>query len=85
MAIMEIQGHYQNGMIVPNDNISLPDGTQVTITVRPAQGVVCDSMSEEQQKRYLQALERIDLVGNENPGDSFSGADHNRELYGNEP
>jgi hypothetical protein len=70
-------------VIVPHDAVSLPDGTAVTITVEAKLQGSSDAMSEEAQRRYLAALARIDAVANENPGDDFSGADHDRELYGN--
>ncbi len=78
---MEIQGHYQNGLIVPHDGVSLPDGTEVKIIVRdpPNRRRV---MTEEERSRYLAALADIDAVPNENPGDTFSGADHDQALYG---
>jgi predicted DNA-binding antitoxin AbrB/MazE fold protein len=79
---MEIQGHYEDGVIIPDDGISLPDGTLVTITVRLLHATDEDKMSDEQRKRYLAALSRIDAVPNENPNDTFSGADHDRVLYG---
>ena len=79
---MEIQGHYQNGLIVPHDSPSLPDGTEVTIVVRDPAQPRADVMTEEQLRRYHEALARIDAVPDENPGDNFSGADHDRVLYG---
>ena len=81
---MEIQGHYENGVVVPHDGLSLPNGTQVTIVVQQAveqKGTVL--MTAEERKRYLEALNRIDAVPDENPGDTFSGADHDQPLYGN--
>ena len=80
---MEIQGHYENGMIIPHDGIPLPDGTEVTITVRSRPQRNIDVMSTDERSRYLAALERVDAVVNENPGDMFSGGDHDRVLYGN--
>jgi len=79
---MEIQGHYQNGMIVPHNGVSLPDGTEVTIIVREPLQNRSSMMTEEERKRYLKALAEIDSVPNENPGDTFSGADHDQALYG---
>ncbi len=80
---MEIQGHYENGVIVPHDGLSLPNGTEVTIVVRqttqPRKVVL---MTPEQRQKYLEALARIDAVPNENPGDTFSGVDHDQVLYG---
>ena len=79
---MEIQGRYENGMIVPNNSLSLPDGTEVTIVVREQTEPSSDVMTTEQLHRYHEALARIDAVPDENPGDTFSGADHDRVLYG---
>jgi predicted DNA-binding antitoxin AbrB/MazE fold protein len=79
---MEIQGHYQNGLIVPHNSPSLPDGTEVTIVVRDTAPPRADVMTEEQLRRYHEALSRIDAIPDENPGDNFSGADHDRVLYG---
>jgi hypothetical protein len=79
---MVFHGHIQNGVVIPHDNLSLPDGTEVTITVctgPPAEGA---AMSADEKSRYLDALARIDAVGNENPGDEFRGADHDRAVYG---
>jgi hypothetical protein len=42
----------------------------------------CHTMSEEQLRRYRAALANIDAVEDENPGDTFCGADHDRVLYG---
>ncbi len=39
-------------------------------------------MSQEQKERLQAALARIDALPNENPGDKFSGSDHDRQLYG---
>jgi len=79
---MEIQGHYENGVIVPHNGVKLPDGTPVTITVGAVSGSQGERMSDEVHGRYLAALARIDAVANENPGDNFTGADHDLELYG---
>lgn len=80
---MEIQGHIENGVVVPHGGTNLPDGTQVTIVVRQTvqqKGRVL--MTPEERQRYLEALARIDAVPNENPGDTFSGRDHDQVLYG---
>ena len=79
---MVLQGHVENGVIIPDEGISLPDGTEVVITLRDNQTKHSDAMSEMERKHYLAALDRIDAVANENPGDSFSGVDHDRVLYG---
>jgi hypothetical protein len=78
---MVIHGHIKNGTIVPEAGISLPDGTEVTIVVREPAPAGGDGMSPEQRGKYLAALASIDAVPNENPGDHFRGADHDRALY----
>ena len=69
-------------MIVPANGLSLPDGTEVTIIVHEPAQARSDKMTDEQLHRYHEALARIDAVPDENPGDTFSGADHDRVLYG---
>lgn len=79
---MVFQGHIENGVVIPHGAFPLPDGTQVTITVREASGAPKDSMTDPDRQRYLAALAKIDALANENPGDDASGADHDRFLYG---
>ena len=67
--------------MILDDDVSLPDGTEVTVVVRADLDLDGDAMSEEERKRYLDALHRIDAIPNENPGDTFRGADHDRVLY----
>jgi hypothetical protein len=81
---MEIQGHYENGVIIPDGSISLPDGTAVTIIVGTPNQTTEGTMSDEKRKIYLAGLGQIDAVPNENGGDSFGGAEHDRVLYGHE-
>lgn len=80
---MEIHGHIHNGVVVPDDVLSLPEGTEVTILVRNISSTNGEAMSTDERARYLDALARIDAVANENPGDAFSGSDHDQVLYGN--
>jgi hypothetical protein len=82
MHTMEIQGHIQNGVAVPDGGLSLPEGAKVVILI-PSAETGGEIMSAEAKTRYLDALARIDAVANENPGDNFSGADHDQALYGN--
>ncbi|MFO0790585.1 MAG: antitoxin family protein [Pirellulales bacterium] len=79
---MQINGHYENGMIVPHNPVSLPNGTEVTIIINEATGQPAPTMSAEARDRYHAALARIDALPSENPGDAFSGVDHDRVLYG---
>jgi len=77
---MEIQGHIHNGVAVPDDAVALPNGAKVIIVLPEPVGA--GSMSSGDKSRYLDGLARIDAIANENPGDVFSGADHDQALYG---
>ena len=79
---MEIPGRVQNGVVVLENGTSLPDGTEVTVSVCAEAVRARETMTEEQRRRYLDALARIDAIPDENPGDTFSGAEHDRVLYG---
>jgi hypothetical protein len=82
---MTFHGKVQNGVVVFDDPANLPEGTPVTVLVEPAQAPAPeppDRMSEEQHRRLLAALDAIAALPNENPGDTFSGADHDKVLYG---
>ncbi|HEY1602724.1 MAG TPA: hypothetical protein VGG64_24175 [Pirellulales bacterium] len=78
---MTIHGRIENGAVVVEGPISLPDGTEVTIVVRAAGGQAGDTMLPHERARYLAALAAIDGVANENPGDAFRGADHDSAIY----
>ncbi|MGI8981858.1 MAG: hypothetical protein ACR2FY_21720 [Pirellulaceae bacterium] len=41
-----------------------------------------DMMTAEEKQRLLAILDRITSLPNESPGDTFSGADHDKVLYG---
>ncbi len=82
---MIAKGRVVNGVVVFDQGTSLPEGTVVSIVpARPTPSVTDprDVMSEEQKERLQAALARIDALPNENPGDTFSGSDHDQELYG---
>jgi hypothetical protein len=78
---MVFQGHIENGVVIPDGEFPLPNGTQVTIMVREPIAAAKEAMSEADRQRYLVALAQIDAVANENPGDEASGAEHDRYLY----
>jgi len=79
---MVIHGQILNGAVVPEGELSLPEGTKVTILVRAETPPINGAMPPNKQARYLDALAKIDAVANENPSDNFSGADHDQALYG---
>jgi hypothetical protein len=86
---MTLHGKIHNGVVIFDDPANLPEGTPVTVLVAPSQppgqtstARTFDRMSEEQRIRLLAALDAIAALPNENPGDTFSGADHDKVLYG---
>lgn len=78
---MVIHGRVEKGLIVPETGISLPDGTEVTIIVRPPAGSEAARMLPDEHARYLAGLASIDALPNESPGDRFRGADHDAAIY----
>lgn len=79
---MVFQGRVENGVVVVDGDVSLPEGAEVSVVVRESTAETPEKMTEEQLRRYREALARIDTLPDENPGDTFSGADHDRVLYG---
>jgi hypothetical protein len=79
---MQVHGHIQNGLVVPDGSIALPEGARVTIVVNEDATSQRDVMTAEELARYRRALTDIDAVPNENLGDNFSGGDHDQVLYG---
>ena len=84
---MAVRGRVQNGVVVLEDGVKLPDGTRVTVAPieeSDAKGVAppAEIMSAEEHRRLIEALERIASLPIEGPDDGFSGADHDRMLYG---
>ena len=84
---MVARGRVQNGVVVLEEGVRLPEGAAVTVLPEPGVseskvGVPPDRMTEDELRRYRQALAEIQALPNENPGDTFSGADHDRVLYG---
>jgi hypothetical protein len=86
---MTLHGKIQNGMVVLDDATNLPDGTPVTVLVEAqapvAPPALSDRMSEEEHRRVRAILDEITALPNENTGDAFSGADHDKVLYGEMP
>jgi hypothetical protein len=82
---MTIQGTIQNGVVVLHGSPQLPDGTPVTVMIEKSQATTPirqAQMSEEEHRRMIEILDRITAMPDENPGDTFSGADHDQALYG---
>lgn len=80
---MIIPGRVENGVVVLQDGISLPDGTEVSVVVaRAPRATSAERMSDDERRRVLEIGERIASLPDENPGDTFRGTDHDRVLYG---
>jgi hypothetical protein len=91
---MVIHGRVLNGVVVLESDVSLPDGTEVTVVARPESEQVekvgsetepkgnGDLMSEEEHQRILEIMDRIAALPIEGDPEPFSGADHNKVLYG---
>jgi hypothetical protein len=81
---MVILGRIQNGVVAFGSDISLPEGLEVTVVVPTKSDSTGGLMSESQRRALREARRENESLSNENPGDTFSGADHDRILYGNE-
>lgn len=81
---MVIRGRIKNGGIVLDDDLVLPEGTEVTIFVQTTQETTADKLCAERKQRLHDARKRLESLPNENPGDRFSGAEHDRVLYGDD-
>ena len=78
---MVIKGTVHNGMI-RFENSELPEGTQVLIT--PMEGPMAKVVKEDSLEQLKQEVHRIASLASESDidDDGFSGADHDKLLYG---
>lgn len=81
---MTVQGVVQNGVVVLEPGIQVPEGAVVSVYIRPQTSAPPhrDLMTPEEKRRFLAAMDAITSLPSENPGDTFSGADHDKVLYG---
>jgi hypothetical protein len=81
---MTFQGVVHNGVVVLEPGINVPEGAVVSVYVAPQTPAPAnrDRMTEEERQRVLAIVNRIASLPDENPGDTFSGADHDKVLYG---
>lgn len=81
---MTLHGKVQNGVVVLDGGAQIPEGTpvEVVIGVAPSQTAPSERMSEEERQRVLAIVAELVALPDENPGDTFRGADHDKVLYG---
>ena len=70
-----ISAIYEGGVLRPAEPLPLADGEWVDVTIDTA-------AVEERRRRVNQALDEIAALPLEGPQDGFSGADHDKVLYG---
>jgi len=80
--------------VVLEEQVSLPEGTEVTVSVRAAAETGQDAargakprdqhgpLSDEEHQGIVAELERIAALPIEGRRDPFSGANHDKVLYG---
>jgi predicted DNA-binding antitoxin AbrB/MazE fold protein len=79
---MVIRGRVENGVIVLEDPVSLPEGAEVAVEVCAAPETGGEAVSEEQHRRILEIMDRIAALPIEGDAEPFSGRDHDKVLYG---
>lgn len=83
---MVIHGRVHNGVVVFAEDIRLPEGTSVCIVPEATAAVPpqprADRLSEAEHRTRLAILEGIAALPIEGSREPFSGADHDRVLYG---
>ena len=79
---MVVHGRVKNGVIVLDDAVSLPEGALVQVIVSSQPDDAGDKMSDIERERVKEMLDRIAAMPLEGPNELFSGADHDRILYG---
>ncbi|MGA2585146.1 MAG: antitoxin family protein [Tepidisphaeraceae bacterium] len=67
----KVQAIYRNGVFLPSVPVPVAEGTEVELTV-----------TSKEPNTLADALDEIARLPAEGPQDGFSGADHDRVLYG---
>ncbi len=79
---MVIRGRVENGVIVVDGDVSLPEGVEVSVVVPETAHASDDTMNDEERQRIGAIIDRIAALPIEGPDEPFSGADHDEVLYG---
>jgi predicted DNA-binding antitoxin AbrB/MazE fold protein len=72
-----IQAIYEGGVFKPRDPVTLKEGAAVELTVRTE-----DPFVPADPATVLRMVEEIASMPVQGPDDGFSGADHDKILYG---
>jgi hypothetical protein len=77
------RGRVQNGVIVLDGSVTLPEGTVVhVLTEADVSHGLADTLSPDKRAHLLSTVARIASLPVDGLGDAFSGKDHDRVLYG---
>ena len=80
---MIARGRVQNGVIVLDGGISLPEGTVVQVLADSPVPAGCEEpLAAEERVRIQETMEHIASLPVEGSPEPFSGAPHDRGLYG---
>ena len=80
---MVIRGRIQNGVVVLDAPASVPEGTEVDVVVPAAPEAANEPIFvDAERQRVLQIMDRIAALPIEGMTDPFTGADHDKVLYG---
>ncbi len=82
---MIARGRVKYGVVVLEDDARLAEGTRVIVWPEgPDRGPAAEEsrLSDEQHRRLLEAIDRIAALPIEGSHEPFSGADHDKVLYG---
>lgn len=84
---MVLHGNIRGGVVVLDEGERLPEGARVAVIPEErmpetANGSKEPEMTAEEHARLLSIIDRIAALPIEGMTDPFSGADHDRALYG---
>jgi predicted DNA-binding antitoxin AbrB/MazE fold protein len=78
---MVIRGRIEKGVVVLEEPVSLPEGTEVTVLVRAASEEANEGALAAERRRVLAIMDRIAAMPIQGASEPVSGADHDKALY----
>lgn len=76
---MPVVGHVKNGVIIPDEVCDLPEDSKVWVVPVTEPSLLS---AVERSRRLYEECRRIAALPMEGDDDGFSGADHDKVLYG---